>query len=163
LARPPPLTDARAAPHPARARRSEQPRLRPDALDSPGHERYRGGMSAAPSIESELSELFAAERNVRRLHESLCDRPEGELVEAVVAAIATAAQEPDEAEAALRLVRLAAILGEFEGPRVVDALVDILGSDHEEARRAAGEELEALAFERFKEVAEGFERAYKRL
>jgi HEAT repeat protein len=39
----------------------------------------------------------------------------------------------------------------------------VLSSEHPEARRAAGEELEALAFERFKEVAGGVERALKRL
>jgi HEAT repeat protein len=46
---------------------------------------------------------------------------------------------------------------------VVDALIDVLSSEHPEARRAAGEELEGLAYERFKEVAGGVERALKRL
>ena len=45
----------------------------------------------------------------------------------------------------------------------MDALIDVLASDHPEARHAAGEELEQLAFERFKEVALGVERALKRL
>lgn len=120
-------------------------------------------MKPTPSIETQLRELFDAERAVRRLHADLCQRAQGELVDAVRKAIVAATAEPDEAEASLRLVRLAALLGEFEGPRVVDALIDIVATEHEEARRTAGEELEALAFERFKEVAEGFERAYKRL
>ncbi len=60
-------------------------------------------------------------------------------------------------------MRIAALLGEHEGPRAVDALIDVLSSDHPEARRSAGEELEELAFERFKEVAGGVERALKRL
>jgi HEAT repeat protein len=69
--------------------------------------------------------------------------------------------EPD--EAALRLVRLAALLGECEGPDVVDTLIDILACDEPEARHAAGEALEDLAFDRFKEVALGIERALERL
>jgi HEAT repeat protein len=49
------------------------------------------------------------------------------------------------------------------GPRVVDLLVDILGCDEPEARHAAGEALEGPAFDRFKEVALGVERALERL
>ena len=60
-------------------------------------------------------------------------------------------------------MRLAAVLGEMQGPRVVDLLVDILGCDEPEARHAAGEALAGLAFDRFKEVALGVERALERL
>jgi HEAT repeat protein len=115
------------------------------------------------AIERSLSELFDAERAVRRLHDELAALPTNELLEALNEAIRAAAREPDETEAALRLVRIAGLLGEHEGPRVVDALVDVLSSEHPEARRAAGEELEDLAFDRFKEVAGGVERALKRL
>jgi len=45
--------------------------------------------------------------------------------------------------------------GRFEGPRPVDALIDILGSEDTGARQAAGVILEEIAFERFKEVALG--------
>ena len=41
--------------------------------------------------------------------------------------------------------------------------MDILGCDEPEARHAAGEALEGLAFDRFKEVALGVERALERL
>ena len=69
----------------------------------------------------------------------------------------------DEDESSLRLVRLAGVLGEMQGPRVVDLLIDILGSDEPEARHAAGEALSGLAVDRFKEVALGLERAIERL
>src|SRR4029077_566564 len=69
----------------------------------------------------------------------------------------------DEEEATLRLVRIASLLGELSGPRVIDALIDVLASEHPEARQAAGDELGQLSFERFKEVAQGVERALKRL
>jgi HEAT repeat protein len=114
-------------------------------------------------IHQTLTKLFDAERAVRRLHDELAALPIGELLEPLGAALGTALKEPNEEEASLRLVRLANLLGEKEGPRVVDALIDVLSSEHPEARRAAGEEMEALAYERFKEVAGGVERALKRL
>jgi HEAT repeat protein len=117
----------------------------------------------AKAIDRTLSELFDAERNVRRLHDELSSLPPTELLDPLLVALAAALREPNEDEASLRLVRIAALLGEHEGPRVVDALIDVLSSNHAEARRAAGEEIEALAFERFKEVAGAVERALKRL
>jgi HEAT repeat protein len=117
----------------------------------------------AKAIDTTLSELFDAERNVRRLHDELASLPTNDLLEALTTSLAAALRESNEDEASLRLTRIAALLGEHEGPRVVDALIDVLSSDHPEARRAAGEELEGLAYERFKEVAGGVERALKRL
>jgi HEAT repeat protein len=114
-------------------------------------------------INTNLAKLFDAERAVRRLHDELAALPETDLLDALTVSLAAALREPNEDEASLRLVRIAALLGEHEGPRVIDALIDVLSSDHVEGRRAAGEELEALAFERFKEVAGGVERALKRL
>ncbi len=120
-------------------------------------------MSTRENIDRSLSELFDAERAVRRVHDELASLTPAELLEPVAAAIKAALALKDEDESALRLVRLAALLGEHEGPRVVDSLIDILGAEHPEARKAAGEELEGLAYERFKEVAGGVERALKRL
>lgn len=115
------------------------------------------------AIEKKLNELFDAERATRKLHDELSALPEGKLLDALTASLAAALKEQDEAEASLRLVRLASLLGELQGPRVVDALIDVLTAEHPEARQAAGEEIEQLAFERFKEVALGVERALKRL
>lgn len=120
-------------------------------------------MQNREAIDRSLSELFDAERNVRRIHDGLAALPSETLLDALTAALTVAMREPNEEEASLRLVRLAALLGEHEGPRVVDALIDVLSSEHAEARKAAGEELEELAFDRFKEVASGVERALKRL
>ncbi len=68
-----------------------------------------------------------------------------------------------EDEASLRLVRIAGILGDFEGPKAIDALIDILATSFAEARVAAGQELEALSYDRFPDVALGIERALERL
>ena len=120
-------------------------------------------MANRDSIDRSLNEIFDAERNARRLHDQLTALPSGDLLDALTAALAVALKESSEEEATLRLVRIAQLLGELEGPRVVDALIDVLSSEHPEARKAAGDELEELAFDRFKEVAQGVERALKRL
>ncbi|UQA61139.1 hypothetical protein [Polyangium aurulentum] len=120
-------------------------------------------MQNRSSIDQSLSALFDAERSVRRLHDELAQMPQDVLLDALGDALAASLREPDEDEGALRLTRIASLLGELEGPRVVDALIDVLSSEHPEARRAAGEQLEVLSFDRFKEVALGVERALKRL
>jgi HEAT repeat protein len=116
-----------------------------------------------PSIDQSLSALFDAERTVRRLHDELARQTEATLLAALTDAIAAALTENDEDEAGLRLVRISSLLGELEGPGVVDALIDVLSSENPEARNHAGEVLENLAFDRFKDVARGVERALKRL
>ncbi len=114
------------------------------------------------TVESTLAALFEAERNVRRRHGELLQEGRGELVRELVAA-AREATKLDAEEAALRLTRIASLLGDVEGPEAVDLLIEILGSDSAEARVTAGEALEGIAFERFKEVALGIERALDRL
>ena len=112
-----------------------------------------------------LTELFDAERAARRAHDALVEaNPDATLPlldRATHEALALLASEPE--EATLRLVRLASVLGELTGYVVVDRLIDILGADAPEARAAAGEALEGIAFDRFKEVALGVERALERL
>ncbi len=110
-----------------------------------------------------LPELFDAERSVRQLHAQLARADPPALLDAIDVAVREALDLGDEDEGALRLVRLASLLGDLEGPRAVDLLIDILGSEEPEARHAAGEALEDLAFDRFKEVALGVERALDRL
>ena len=116
-----------------------------------------------PSVIENLDALFDAERTARALHESLVAGVTAELVavlrEGTMTALATGASD----ESSLRLTRMAALLGDLEGPEPVDLLIDILGSGSAEARVYAGEALEGLAFERFKEVALGIERAVERL
>jgi HEAT repeat protein len=110
-----------------------------------------------------LPDLFSAERTVRHLHAQIAKSDPSVLIESLAEAVEGALRETDEDEIALRLVRLCALLGELEGPRAVDLLIDVLGCEEPEARHAAGEALEDLAFDRFKEVALGIERALDRL
>jgi HEAT repeat protein len=119
-------------------------------------------MSTPSDLKNDLDGLFSAERKVRELHDKLAVAPADPLHDVVVPAIADAAKL-DEGEASLRLVRIAEVLAEVEGPRAMDALIDILATDFPEARHSAGEAIEEAAFERFKEVAQGVERALAKL
>lgn len=132
-------------------------------LPQPAEVGTRAPMAKLGDLEQVLSNLFEAERRVRKLHRELGDADQTVLTTLIGSAVEKALGENDEDEATLRLERLSMLLGEMEGPRVVDLLIDILAADIEDARLAAGEQLEGLAFERFKEVAKGIERALKRL
>jgi HEAT repeat protein len=118
-----------------------------------------------PDLAATLTSLFDAERAARSAHDDLLEAPADALAALLERASREALSlvEEDEDEASLRLGRIAALLGEMHGPKVVDLLVDILGCEEPEARHAAGEALEGLAFDRFKEVALGIERALERL
>lgn len=121
-------------------------------------------MSPSPSdLSSKLQTLFDAERSARRLHAELARAEKGAVVPLLRKEVDAALKNSDAAEAAMRLVRLSALLGEMEGPVAVDALIDVLACDEPEARHAAGESLEDIAYDRFKEVALGVERALERL
>ena len=125
---------------------------------------YLAPMAPPPSdLQALLAELFDAERAVRHAHGELAEKEPKTLLPALEKAITDSLENDDEDERALRLVRIAALLGELDGPIVVDLLIDILGGADPEARHAAGEALEDHAYDRFKEVALGVERALERL
>lgn len=115
------------------------------------------------TVQENLDALFDAERKSRELHSALRGEGDSALVPVLTAATAAALKLEDESEASIRLIRIALLLGDLEGDKVVDLLIDILGGPSPEARVAAGEGLEGLAFDRFKEVALGIERAIERL
>ena len=110
-----------------------------------------------------IGALYDAERAARDARDELAQDEPAMVVPAIEQACRQALALQDEEERSLRLKCLAEILGELEGPRVVDLLIDILGCENPEARRVAGEALSGLAFDRFKEVALGVERALGRL
>jgi HEAT repeat protein len=110
-----------------------------------------------------LAALFEAERAAREAHDELAGADTSEVLPILERATREAVGLNDEDEATLRLVRVAGILGDMQGPGVVDLLIDILGNEEPEVRQAAGEALAGLAFDRFKEVALGSERALERL
>ena len=120
---------------------------------------------ASRDLAATLKTLFDAERSVRKAHDDLVEADAAAVLPLIERATRDALQldELDEDESSLRLVRMAAVLGEMQGPTAIDLLVDILDCDEPEARHAAGEALAGLAWDRFKEVALGVERALERL
>jgi HEAT repeat protein len=112
-----------------------------------------------------LEALFDAERAAREAQQELADGDLSEVVPVLEQATreALALEADDEDESSLRLVRIAGVLGDLEGARVVDLLIDILGAADAETRQAAGVALSGLAFDRFKDVALGIERALTRI
>lgn len=122
--------------------------------------------SSKTSASALLDALFTAEREVRlrrtRIAEAVVDAP-GEMLGAVEHAIAATDDEADDDARSMRLVSLAHLLAGVDGAKPVDLLVRILSSDDGDARFAAGSALEERAFDRFKEVALGVERALESL
>jgi len=110
-----------------------------------------------------LADLFDAERNRRQLAEKIASGPADTVLDVLRTAIGNARTRPHEQDRILELEAIAQILGQLTGAEAVDALIDVLGSEEPEARHAAGVALEELAFERFKEVALGVERALSSL
>jgi HEAT repeat protein len=129
------------------------------------------GTLAPSSLSSQLAALFDAERTARKIHAQLARSDNGGKggadFDALVVALRKEAEAArllkDDEESALRFVRIAGLLGDLHGGDVVDLLIDLLAEGDPEARHAAGEALEGLAYDRFKEVALGVERALVRL
>lgn len=113
-------------------------------------------------LPARLGELFDAERAVRTIHTELALRPQ-ELLPTLEQAMNEARELSDRPEAVLRLVRIAELLGEVGGPVAIDRLIDLMNVEDPEPRVVAGEEIEELAYSRFKEVAQAVERALGRL
>lgn len=112
------------------------------------------------SLNEALDALFAAEKESQRWYDDLANRDRDALLTALRRALDEAEAKDD---APTRLVALARLFGELQGPKVADALIDILNSEYPEVRREAGEHLQGLASEQFKEVALAVERALVRL
>ncbi len=117
-------------------------------------------------FDASLAALIDAEREARRLHDELAARGRAGDREQLLSAIRTVvgdAVELDGAEANLRLVCVARLLGEFDGPDIADGLIEVLNTDHSEARHEAGEQLQGMACDRFADVAQAATRALDRL
>lgn len=117
-------------------------------------------------FEASLAALFDAERESRRHHDELAAQGRtgklDELLTAVYAVLVESA-ELDPAEATLRLVCVARLLGEFDGAAIADALIDVLNSPHAEVRHEAGEQLQGMACDRFGNVSKAASSALERL
>jgi len=110
-------------------------------------------------IESRLSALFEADRALREAEQAFHLAGEAQVrVDTLGRSLEATLRLEDPEESALRLVRIADLLGEETGPVVVRHLLRLL--DHEEpgVRAAAGESLLELGYSRYAEVARGIEK-----
>lgn len=110
-------------------------------------------MAGKDDIGATLQELVATERRARELHAALARKPRGELLAALGRAVRAAAKGKSEV-AALTLLCAARLYGEFETPEAVDGLIAILGGADADARLEAGEQLQGIAEDHFRLVAE---------
>ena len=106
-----------------------------------------------------LSALFDADKALRAAEDAFLESGDEKALAGVIAGAvrdAFALVDPEEQE--VRLMRLADLCAQVQGPETVDALLSILDHDEPAVRNEAGESLLDVAYERFKEVALGVER-----
>ena len=114
------------------------------------------------AVAKALADVFRLEKQSDDLRLEIASTPQDVALDAIASAMASAGTKNDALQI-LEMSTLAGILAHMRGGRVVDLLIDILGSEAPEVRHAAGTALEELAFERWKDVALGVERALSRL
>src|SRR5690348_5356102 len=112
-----------------------------------------------PTPNPTLAAIFDAERALREHERALLDTPPAQLRALLSGAVEDSRSLADRREATLRLERLADLCAQVEGPEMVDALIAILDDEAPSVRVAAAEALVDVGFERYAELARGFERA----
>ncbi len=111
------------------------------------------------SLQKNLDAIFDAERSLRKAESELLAGPPHELAKLLKDAVAAAKQQPNRAEAELRMIRLTDLCAQVPGPEMADALIAILDDDHPSVRVQAAEALVDVAYDRYSEVARAVERA----
>src|SRR6476659_7699877 len=84
-------------------------------------------LSDRSELKGAIGELFQTQRAARRLADEIAGAPADLLLEVLAEAAASARKHDSPEEGVLELQAIAQILGQIEGPRAVDALIDILG------------------------------------
>jgi HEAT repeat protein len=120
-------------------------------------------MSAKPNAQQLLAQLFDADRRVREAEAALLEAAQGDpLEQALARATDEAIALSDGDEGAARLIRLADLCAQAQGPRMADTLLRILNHEEPQVRVAAGEALRDFAYDRYAEVARAIERVFER-
>jgi len=112
-----------------------------------------------------LAALFEADLKLREAEASLlAESDQDELARVIEQATeqALTGRPPDDDDDAARLLRLADLCAQVQGPRTADTLLRILNHSSPEVRVAAGEALRDFAYDRYAEVARAIERAFER-
>lgn len=110
------------------------------------------------SVRTNLDRIFNALREARDAEKELLEEPSKALVDTLVGAVDEALDHEDPDESELQLRCLVDLCAQVPGPRMADAIIEILDHPDPQIRVEAGEALLDVAYERFKEVARAVER-----
>src|SRR5690349_19337299 len=114
-------------------------------------------------LRDHLDAIYRADRTIREEESQLLGSGDAAtLGDLLGEAVAEARELRDRREAAIRLERLSDLCAQVQGPKMVDALIDILDDDDPGVRVAAGEALLDVGYERYAEVARAIERALEK-
>lgn len=110
------------------------------------------------ALDEKLDKVFAADRALRIAELDFLENNGAEHLAAIERAVNAAFAMEDAEDAAIRLMRSADLLGDFQGPQVPALLLRML--DHEEpaVRDAAGTTLLDVGYSRYAEVARAMEK-----
>ena len=111
------------------------------------------------SPKDHLTAIFDADRALRKAEAQLVKADANALAELLALAVDEAKELTDDAEAELRLVRLADLCAQVPGQPMADALVRILDEENPAVRVQAAEALVDVAYDRYVEVARAIERS----
>jgi HEAT repeat protein len=111
------------------------------------------------SLDKHLDEIFDAERALRVAEDKLLAGKQADVAKLLGKAVDEAKKLKDGDEAGLRLVRLADLCAQVQGPEMADALIRILDDEEPGVRGAAADALLDLAYDRYAEVAHAIDRA----
>jgi HEAT repeat protein len=110
-----------------------------------------------------LADLFDADLRAQAAEATLLAYDDSPTLEALLEqATDEALAMPDAHSAVARLVRLADLCAQVQGPKLADVLLRVLNHESPEVRVAAGEALRDFAYDRYAEVARAIERAFDR-
>src|SRR5262245_13241537 len=115
---------------------------------------------ATMSAKQHLEATFDADKKLRDAEERFLSSEDPEELALVLerATEQTLAMK-DKRESTARLVRLADLCAQVQGPRAAMALIQILNHEEPQVRVAAGEALRDFAYDRYAEVARAIEQA----
>lgn len=109
-----------------------------------------------------LTRIFDAERTLRAAEAELLAMPANGVSDVLSMAADSALDLDDEAEATMRLERLADLCAQVPGPKMADTLIRMLDHDSPQARVQAAEALRDVGFDRYAELARAIDRALDR-
>jgi HEAT repeat protein len=114
------------------------------------------------SAKQHLEAMFDADKKLRDAEERfLASEDPEELAMLLERATEQALTTKDRREGIARLIRVADLCAQVQGPRAATALLKILNHDEPQVRVAAGEALRDFAYDRYAEVARAIERAFE--